>query len=628
MDELEKANFWMGDSTETSIHLIAVGLREVMNRHPTVCETIQTSLLRVEGVCGVPVINEEEETILVRISDSNMNISNLVDVIDSLALGIREIRIGSRQQSFNTTVVTSQPFSGERTFRGSSTRKVATTVTQENRSIFIIRGMKCASCVSKVEKIIKAVPGVTSNSVALLTGRADVRHDGKQSDINSAICSVMEASGHPCLHVHSTNTNNKTVKGGNSRIFRFSAPQGLYSADCPAFRALIDLPGVLEVHLLPKKGNAEIISPFNSLGSSSRKQQPPRERELQVVVEELPSPYEFSAASQIGVKSTCNDDSNVVHVKSVGPRDILDCLEGYGITTSRFLNPWVSGDMKGCKGDVIEDDDLISISQQDDVRYWKHLFFLSAILTTPIVIIHLVTERWSLGVGYIMGGLTICDIVSLVLSTPVQIIVGAPFYTSAWTALKLKSIGMDFLFAAATTTAYVFSIGVFITKAFFWAEFPKPCTFETSAMLLTFVSLGRYLESRAKSYTTGAVTSLLRSRPRGALLVVTSNLDCNTNALQRDEIWDELTCGREAVTSHSSSNDPSFSVPMAELETRWVDASLVQVGDLVRVVPGARVPCDGKVVHGESYVDESMLTGEGIPVKKSVGDSVVCGSIN
>ncbi len=189
---------------------------------------------------------------------------------------------------------------------------------------------------------------------------------------------------------------------------------------------------------------------------------------------------------------------------------------------------------------------------------------------------------------------------------------------------------MNFLVAAASTIAYVFSVGVLTTNAFFWEDFPKPCTFETSAMLLTFVSLGRYLESRAKSYTMGAITSLLCSRPRGALLVVGANSDYNSNsyALQPDGILDGLMCGTTAAASCRSKDQPSFSVPMAELETRWIDASLVQVGDLVRVPPGARIPCDGKVVHGESHVNESMLTGEAIPLKKNVGDNVVCGSIN
>ncbi len=221
------------------------------------------------------------------------------------------------------------------------------------------------------------------------------------------------------------------------------------------------------------------------------------------------------------------------------------------------------------------------------------------------------------------------DLVAFVLSTPVHIIVGMPFYVSAWTGLKHKCIGMDCLVAAATTTAYIFSIGVLVMKAFFWEDFPKPCTFETSAMLLTFVSLGKYLESRAKNYTTGAVTSLLHSRPRGALLVVTNNSDCNgNNALRPNVILDGLSCGITEEATSFRKDPSSFSVPMEELETRWIDASLVQVGDLVRVVPGARVPCDGKVVHGESYVNESMLTGEGNPVKKSVGDSVFCGSIH
>ncbi len=432
MDGLEKVNFKGGDSVEASIHLIVVGLREVMDRDPTVRETLQTSLQRVEGVRGVPIINEEEETVLVPISDVNMRARDLADIIDSLALGIREIRIGSRQQRFLTTTTSNPSFSGTRTYRrNSSATKVV--VSQENRSIFIVRGMKCASCVYKIEEVINDVPGVTSNSVALLTGRADVRHDGKQTDINSAICSAVEASGHPCVHICSTDTNNKIADGGR-RLFRFSAPQGLYSVDCPALRALIDLPGVLEVHLLPEKAAAKTaVSSLNCSGATSRKQQSGRGRELQVLVKEGPPPCERSAAVKIGMGESGDGEYSGItnNVKPVGPRDILDCLESYSITTSRFLNPWVSGDIKGNGGAFNDDDDLISKYQKDDILYWKHLFLFSAILTTPIVAIRVVTDGWSSGLGNIIGGLTIGDVVAFVLSTPVQIVVGIPFYTSA-----------------------------------------------------------------------------------------------------------------------------------------------------------------------------------------------------
>ncbi len=190
MDGLEKLNFKMGGSVETSINLIAVGLREVMNRDPTARQTLQTSIQMVEGVRGVPIINEEEETVLVPISDVSMRAQDLVDNIDSLALGIREIRIGSRQQRFLAPTCSNPSISGNKATYHSNSNETKVAVYEKNRSIFIVGGMKCASCVSKIEEAINDVQGVTSNSVALLTGRAD----GMQTDINSAICSAVEAS--------------------------------------------------------------------------------------------------------------------------------------------------------------------------------------------------------------------------------------------------------------------------------------------------------------------------------------------------------------------------------------------------------------------------------------------------
>ncbi|MFH1471171.1 MAG: heavy metal translocating P-type ATPase, partial [Candidatus Micrarchaeota archaeon] len=164
------------------------------------------------------------------------------------------------------------------------------------------------------------------------------------------------------------------------------------------------------------------------------------------------------------------------------------------------------------------------------------------------------------------------------LATPVQFYVGRQFYFGAWAALRNRSATMDTLIALGTSAAYLFSLRALIDPM-------AHQYFETSAVLITLVILGKYLEAIAKGRTGEAIRKLMDLSPKIALV-------------ERD--------GKE------------FEIP----------AEQVVLGDIVIVKPGERIPVDGKVVGGASSVDESMLTGESIPVEKSVGGNVFGGTMN
>jgi P-type Cu+ transporter len=169
------------------------------------------------------------------------------------------------------------------------------------------------------------------------------------------------------------------------------------------------------------------------------------------------------------------------------------------------------------------------------------------------------------------------------LATPVQFIVGYDIYRSAWVALKNKSANMDSLIALGTTAAYIFSV---------YAIFFNPSLgqyFETSAILITFVILGRYLEAKAKGKTSEAIKKLMQLSPKIATVLRVIN-------------------GKRR-----------------ELQVSVDD---VVVGDLVFVKPGEKIPVDGVIMEGNSSIDESMVTGESIPIEKSKGDLVIGGTIN
>lgn len=174
----------------------------------------------------------------------------------------------------------------------------------------------------------------------------------------------------------------------------------------------------------------------------------------------------------------------------------------------------------------------------------------------------------------------------LLLATPVQFWVGSRYYVSAWRALKNGMTNMDTLIALGTSVAYFFSVAVLL----FGSELSKlgietHVYFETSAAIITLILLGKFLEARAKGQTSEAIRKLLDLQAKKAVVI-------------RD--------------------DHELEIPIEE----------VQKGDLVKVKPGEKIPVDGVIQTGTATIDESMVTGESVPVTKKEGDQVVGATIN
>ena len=174
------------------------------------------------------------------------------------------------------------------------------------------------------------------------------------------------------------------------------------------------------------------------------------------------------------------------------------------------------------------------------------------------------------------------------LATPVQFWAGWRFYRGAWATLRHLTFDMNALIVMGTSAAYFYSVAAVTAPGFFISQAVNgemPLYFDTAAVIITLILLGRYLEARAKRQTAAAIHALMDFQPQMARIV------------------------REG-TPHE--------VPVATLA----------VGDVVQVRPGERVPVDGLVLEGQSAVDESMLTGESMPVEKTPGDEVVGGTLN
>jgi len=210
--------------------------------------------------------------------------------------------------------------------------------------------------------------------------------------------------------------------------------------------------------------------------------------------------------------------------------------------------------------------------REKEIRNLKTLFILSSILSIPIFILSF-PEWFKIAFPY-------QNIILLILATPVQFLVGYRFYKGAFFALKAKTASMDTLIAVGTSAAYFYSVLVTLTPTF-----GNYVYFDTSAIIITFVILGRWLEAITKGKTSEAIKKLIGLQPKTAIVI---------------------------------RNGKEIEIPIKE----------VVVGDIVVVKPGQKIPVDGIVVEGFSSVDESMITGESIPVEKKKGDTVIGGTVN
>jgi Cu+-exporting ATPase len=160
---------------------------------------------------------------------------------------------------------------------------------------------------------------------------------------------------------------------------------------------------------------------------------------------------------------------------------------------------------------------------------------------------------------------------------------------------------MDVLVALGTSAAYFYSVGAVIAAMIAESDQPVSIFFETSVLLIFFILLGKYLESAARGKTTESLSKLVSLQPDTAIII----------SLPRD--------------LKADSNDTSL---LQNGEKKEVPIALVQIGDVVFIPPGSRVPADGIVVFGSSFCDESMITGESRAVAKNIGDNVIGGTVN
>ncbi|CAJ7853477.1 heavy metal translocating P-type ATPase [Burkholderia pseudomallei] len=391
-----------------------------------------------------------------------------------------------------------------------------------------IAGMTCASCVGRVEKALAQVPGVARATVNLATEKAAVDADADAHVDTARLIDAVKRAGYrasPVSDPASALAPSPEIAAARTAIELDIA--GMTCASCVGRveKALAQVPGVARATV--------------------------------------------NLATE---KATVDADADA-HVDTAR---LIDAVKRAGYRASPAIAACAPASRATATADAAAARPA-SPSADDrklaEARRERALVIASAVLTTPLALPMFAAP---FGVDAALPAW-----LQLALASIVQFGFGARFYRAAWHALKARAGNMDLLVALGTSAAYGLSIWLMLRDPGHAAHL----YFEASAVIVTLVRFGKWLEARAKRQTTDAIRAL--------------------NALRPD---------RARIVEHGVERD----VPLAQ----------VRVGTVVRVLPGERVPVDGRIEAGVTHVDESLITGESLPVPKGPGERVTAGSIN
>ncbi|RHZ82222.1 hypothetical protein Glove_110g106 [Diversispora epigaea] len=496
-----------------------------------------------------------------------------------------------------------------------------------------VKGMSCNSCVNKITNALKSTSGIKNVVVSLIDENALIEYDDKLITENQIIEAIKKCgfkvpviSSDSCqeepLITEFAAFTDITLKGLpeesypletiKSEQFEFEKIKtiqiqisGMTCASCvnSIEKHLKVVPGIssITVSLLSEKAtvkyNPDILDEFKIAGmiddigfiATLIKQKREDTIELQIFGMRDPSKAdvierELSEVSGI-LSVSVNYDTSLMTVQFdkevLGVRDIVNNIECFGV--SILIN------------DNSKKNQLESLARTKDITEWRSAFRKSLMFAIPVFLISMVFPQFWWGSALIdievIPGLYSGDIASLILTMPVQFGIGKRFYRTSYKSLKHKGATMDVLIVLGTTSAFIFSCCSMLF-ALCSPDHGKPSVFfDTSTMLITFVTLGRYLENLAKGKTSIALSKLMSLTPSTATIYI---------------------------------KDPET----GNISEKNIPTELIQMGDIVKIVPGDKIPADGIVTSGSSAVDESMVTGEVNPVNKKLGDLVIGGTVN
>ena len=513
-----------------------------------------------------------------------------------------------------------------------------------------VQGMTCGACTSAVEEGFKNVSGVKSMSVSLLSERAVVEHD--PSIITpEAIAEIIEDRGFDAAVVESRVSSKgpasdpRALAENQLSTDSSTTTVSIEGMTCGACTSAVDggfrnIDGVLQfnvsllaeravvVHDATKLSTDRIVEIIEDRGfdakilSSTRSAtgQTTGVRSVQLKVFGLSNSASATALEDTlrllpGVSSAIVNLSNsrvtIIHRPSMtGLRALVEATENHGYNALLADN---------------DDNDaqLESLAKTREIQEWRHAFWYSVSFAIPVFLISMIIPMTLPGLDFgsvllVIPGLYLGDVLCLLLTIPVQFGIGRRFYISSYKSIKHGSPTMDVLVTLGTSAAFFFSVAAMIVSILIPPHTRPQTVFETSTMLLSFITLGRYLENRAKGQTSKALSRLMSLAPSMATIYADP-----IAAQKAVEEWD---------TKSSAMLEKAIAVPEEKTsnaaEEKVIPTELIEVGDIVILRPGGQVPADGAVIRGQSYFDESMVTGEAVHILKSPGSDLMAGTVN
>uniref|UniRef100_A0A8C2H416 P-type Cu(+) transporter n=1 Tax=Cyprinus carpio TaxID=7962 RepID=A0A8C2H416_CYPCA len=519
-------------------------------------------------------------------------------------------------------------------------------------TVFQVTGMHCKSCVVSIQDSISKLPGVSSVAVSLENTQAVIQHNLKQTsaaELQKAIEGLPPGSFKAAVLPASPETGFLQPPVSVAEIHI----EGMTCGSC-----VQSIEGVIS----QKKGvRSALVSLASHQGTFEFDPLVTTSEELRAAIEDmgfdafLPGKcffllYVFPSITESDAEASANTVSKCFI--QIGGMTCASCVANiernlkneHGIPSQarfkltvifvcRFIMFWnkavnnIIGDSESCVLPFFDGQNLgftASLVKKDragshldhsrEIRQWKRSFLISLFFCVPVMgmMIYMIIVDHQIEMSHphnasaedrekyhstmflekqLLPGLSIMNLISCLFCVPVQFIGGRYFYCQAYKAVKHRTANMDVLIVLATTIAFTYSVVILLVAVIEGAKVNPITFFDTPPMLFVFISLGRWLEQIAKSKTSEALSKLMSLQATEATVVT----------LKDD---------------------------MSVLSEEQVDVELVQRGDVVKVVPGGKFPVDGRVIEGHSMADESLITGEAMPVTKRPGSSVIAGSIN
>ena len=427
---------------------------------------------------------------------------------------------------------------------------------QLTTSVLSVEGMTCGACTAAVERALRPMDGVVDFKISLLAERAVVTHDASLSP--EKIAAEIEDAGFDAAVISSesfSESGDETSSTVRISVYGMLEPQSTAHLE----QLLGDTPGVVSAKVDLNK---------------------------QVV--------------------TVTFQKRLVTV-----RTIVGIIESIGFDA-------ILADTEHANAQ------LQSLAKTAETRQWKNAFLLSLLSAIPVLVLDtlipwLLPQAWDFGSFPLIPGLLLRDSICGIFAATTLFGVGRRFYISAWKSIKHGSPTMDVLVVLGTSAAFFFSCLAIIVAIIFPPHKAPKTVFDASTMLITFITLGRWIECRAKGQTSTALSELMSLAP-------------STAVIYDDPVYVEKLASTHAVdASPSSSSDCLKRSTSDRSDTpteRNIPTELIEAGDVVVLRPGDKVPADGVVIFGESWINESMVTGEAEPVLKKRGSDLLAGTVN